>query len=127
MLRHLGTAAVLALLAGPALAQSKLTVAAYGGVWDSHLREKVFPEFEKKHIVTKKRGKRRAQIKRHDETCQFLGADRRCTVYESRPKDCRGYVCWNQEDTTVFDYARFFQLSIGEVRQQDVDAGVKAR
>ncbi|HSI02219.1 MAG TPA: extracellular solute-binding protein, partial [Reyranella sp.] len=39
------------MLAGPALAQSKLTVAAYGGVWDSHLREKVFPDFEKKHNV----------------------------------------------------------------------------
>ena len=43
----------MALLAGtlPALAQQKLTVAAYGGVWDSHLREKVFPDFEKKHNV----------------------------------------------------------------------------
>ena len=50
MLRHLAAAA-LVLLAGPALAQSKLTVAAYGGVWDSHLREKVFPDFEKKHNV----------------------------------------------------------------------------
>src|SRR5204862_2581546 len=44
-------AAALAMLAGPALAQSKLTVAAYGGVWDSHLREKVVPDFEKKHTV----------------------------------------------------------------------------
>ena len=35
----------------PAMAQQKLTVAAYGGVWDSHLREKVFPDFEKKHNV----------------------------------------------------------------------------
>jgi ABC-type glycerol-3-phosphate transport system substrate-binding protein len=36
----------------PALAQQKtLTVAAYGGVWDSHLRKEVFPEFEKKHGV----------------------------------------------------------------------------
>ena len=43
----------MALLAGtlPAMAQQKLTVAAYGGVWDSHLREKVFPDFEKKHNV----------------------------------------------------------------------------
>ncbi len=51
MLRTVGIAAALSLLAGPALAQSKLTVAAYGGVWDSHLREKVFPDFEKKHNV----------------------------------------------------------------------------
>ena len=36
----------------PALAQQKtLTVAAYGGVWDTHLRKEVFPEFEKKHGV----------------------------------------------------------------------------
>ena len=28
-------------------------------------------------------------------SCQFLGEDRRCTVYEGRPHDCRGYVCWN--------------------------------
>ncbi|MBP6769291.1 MAG: extracellular solute-binding protein, partial [Reyranella sp.] len=49
-----GAIAALALLAGtlPAQAQQKtLTVAAYGGVWDSHLRKEVFPEFEKKHGV----------------------------------------------------------------------------
>lgn len=49
-----GAIAALALLAGalPAEAQQKtLTVAAYGGVWDSHLRKEVFPEFEKKHGV----------------------------------------------------------------------------
>src|SRR5207253_11361311 len=44
-------AAILAILATPAVAQSKLTVAAYGSVWDSHLREKVFPDFAKKHGV----------------------------------------------------------------------------
>ena len=26
-----------------------------------------------------------------DGTCQFLGADRRCTVYEKRPHTCRGF------------------------------------
>src|SRR6476659_7223467 len=51
MLRSVRLAAALLLLTGPALAQAKLTVAAYGGVWDSHLREKVFPDFEKKHNV----------------------------------------------------------------------------
>src|SRR4051812_45687041 len=51
MLRTMRVAAALLLLAGPAFAQGKLTVAAYGGVWDSHLREKVFPDFEKKHNV----------------------------------------------------------------------------
>jgi len=51
MLKSIGVALGIVVLAGPVLAQSKLTVAAYGGVWDSHLREKVFPEFEKKHNV----------------------------------------------------------------------------
>src|SRR3954466_2769566 len=51
MLKPFAVAAALSVLAGPAFAQAKLTVAAYGGVWDSHLREKVFPEFEKKHNV----------------------------------------------------------------------------
>jgi uncharacterized protein len=26
-----------------------------------------------------------------DGTCQFLGADRRCTVYDRRPSTCRGF------------------------------------
>ncbi len=53
-LARFGAIAGLVVLAGsmPALAQQKtLTVAAYGGVWDSHLRKEVFPEFEKKHGV----------------------------------------------------------------------------
>ena len=52
MLKSIRIAVALALFAGPALAQSKtLTVAAYGGVWDQHLRKEVFPDFEKKHGV----------------------------------------------------------------------------
>ncbi len=52
MLKSIRLATALVLLAGPVFAQSKtLTVAAYGGVWDSHLREKVFPDFEKKYGV----------------------------------------------------------------------------
>src|SRR3979409_2712322 len=53
-LARFGAIAGLVVLAGsmPALAQQKtLTVAAYGGVWDSHLHKEVFPEFEKKHGV----------------------------------------------------------------------------
>ncbi len=53
-LTHLGAILGAAILFGaiPAIAQQKtLTVAAYGGVWDSHLRKEVFPEFEKKHGV----------------------------------------------------------------------------
>jgi Fe-S-cluster containining protein len=28
-----------------------------------------------------------------DRTCSFLGADERCTIYESRPLGCRTYFC----------------------------------
>jgi hypothetical protein len=52
-------------------------------------------EFEERHIVERTRGRKR--IKTGTGTCQFLGDNRRCTVYAGLPRDCRGYVCWNQE------------------------------
>ena len=76
-------------------------------------------EFEARHIVERNR-KGSKRIKSGFGTCQFLGENRRCTVYEARPRDCRGYVCWNQEDTTVFEFARFFQAG-GEAARDDVD------
>jgi hypothetical protein len=30
-------------------------------------------------------------------------------------------VCWNQENTTVYDFARFFQVPVAELRKHDVD------
>jgi putative spermidine/putrescine transport system substrate-binding protein len=52
MLKAVRFAAVLALLGGSALAQTKtLTVAGYGGSWDQQLRKDVFPAFEAKHGV----------------------------------------------------------------------------
>ena len=73
-------------------------------------------EFEAKHIVQVTRcGKKR--IKHADQTCQFLGPDRRCTVYEARPKDCRGYICWDQNDDTVYDFARFLQTPLAKLRK----------
>lgn len=76
------------------------------------------PEFERRHIVekTKKGGKR---IKSGYSVCQFLGEDRLCTVYEARPRDCRGYVCWNQQDDTVYQFARIIQSSPAELRGQE--------
>lgn len=76
--------------------------------------------FRKRHIVeiTKKGEKR---IKEGFKTCQFLTADRLCGVYEARPSDCRGYVCWNQEDETVYDYAAFLQEPIGKLRDREKD------
>src|SRR6266851_5451378 len=52
MLKSVGAAALLALLAGPALAQPKtLTVAGYGGSFEQTLRTEIIPAFEKKHGV----------------------------------------------------------------------------
>jgi Fe-S-cluster containining protein len=76
--------------------------------------------FEEKHIVKVTRAGRK-RIKAGDESCQFLGEDRSCTVYAARPKDCRGYVCWDQDDTTVYDFARFTQLGIGALRQVEAE------
>ncbi len=67
-------------------------------------------EFEAKHIVKVTR-KREKLIKDGYDTCQFLDGKRRCSVYEARPKNCRAYVCWDQHDSTVHDYARFLQLT----------------
>ena len=41
-----------------------------------------------------------------------------CGVYEARQSDCRGYVCWNQEDETVYDYAVFLQEGVGKLRDR---------
>src|SRR4029077_11291139 len=52
MLKTLGAAAVLSLLAASALAQSKtLVVASYGGSWELEMRKHVIPDFEKKHGI----------------------------------------------------------------------------
>jgi putative spermidine/putrescine transport system substrate-binding protein len=52
MLKAARFAAVLALLGGSAFAQTKtLTVAGYGGSWDTQLRKDVFPAFEAKYGV----------------------------------------------------------------------------
>ncbi len=77
-------------------------------------------DFEKRHVVeTTKLGEKR--IKEGFKTCQFLGPDRLCGVYEARPHDCRGYVCWNQEDETVYDYAVFLQEPIAKLRDREKD------
>jgi hypothetical protein len=79
------------------------------------------PEFEEKHIVeVTRRGKK--HIKSEFGTCQFLSADHRCTVYEARPKDCREYVCWSQDDTVVYDFAKFIQLPVARQVELDEEA-----
>lgn len=74
------------------------------------------PEFEKRHVIEKTR-KGEKRIKQGYKTCQFLGENRMCSVYEARPKDCRGYVCWNQDDETVYDFAVFLQQDVAELRE----------
>jgi len=73
-------------------------------------------EFEERHIVEHTR-KGEKRIKGPDVICQFLGEDRRCTVYVARPTDCRGYVCWEQEDEQVYEFARFFQYGVSRLRR----------
>lgn len=76
------------------------------------------PEFERRHVVeVTRQGEKR--IKEGYKTCQFLDEDRRCSVYEARPNDCRGYVCWNQPDETVYGYAVFLQSPVGRLRRQE--------
>jgi Fe-S-cluster containining protein len=76
------------------------------------------PEFEEKHLVEVTR-KGEKLIKAGYESCQFLGEDRRCTVYSARPTDCRQYVCWDQHDSTVYDFAYFYQKAIGTQKRAE--------
>jgi len=84
-------------------------------------------EFEARHIIHRTRaGKKR--IKQADRTCQFLDNRRRCTVYEARPTDCRGYNCWEHTDNpTVYEFASFFQLTVPAQRKADATADEAAR
>lgn len=77
-------------------------------------------EFEEKHIVEVTR-KGEKLIKSGYDTCQFLKNNHLCGVYEARPKDCRGYVCWNQEDDTVFRFAQVYQLSVTKIRKLEAE------
>ena len=83
------------------------------------------PEFEKKHIVEVTR-KGEKLIKSGYDTCQFLAEDRRCTVYSARPRDCQQYVCWDQYDSTVYDFAYFYQKAIGAQRRAEAKRDAEA-
>ncbi|HUK58685.1 MAG TPA: YkgJ family cysteine cluster protein [Stellaceae bacterium] len=75
-------------------------------------------EFEEKHIVEVTR-KGEKLIKSGYDTCQFLTAERRCSVYKARPRNCQEYVCWDQYDTTVYDFAYFYQKAIAAQRSAE--------
>ncbi len=74
--------------------------------------------FEARHVVERTR-KGSKRIKSGYDTCQFLGEDRMCTVYEARPRDCRGYYCWEQADSTVHEFARFLQIPPARLRETE--------
>lgn len=75
-------------------------------------------DFEKRHLkeVTKQGEKR---IKEGYKTCQFLGENHLCSVYDARPHVCRGYVCWNQPDETVYDFAVYLQTGVAKLRERE--------
>ena len=77
-------------------------------------------EFKEKHLVQITRAGK-MWLKDEHQTCQFLGANHACTVYEARPTPCRGYVCWDQDDKTVYEFARFAQWSTNKVRAAEVE------
>ncbi len=77
-------------------------------------------QFEERHILKVNR-KGEKLIKPGYDTCQFLGPDRRCTVYEARPTDCRKYVCWEANDTTVYEFARFVQMTPRALRRTEAE------
>ena len=81
-------------------------------------------EFKQKHLVQITRAGK-MWLKDEHETCQFLGPDHACTVYEARPTPCRGYVCWDQDDKTVYEFARFAQLTTRKLREQEQDEAKK--
>ncbi len=82
-------------------------------------------EFEEKHVVEVTR-KGEKLIKSGYDTCQFLGPERRCTVYSARPTDCRQYVCWDQHDSTVYDFAYFYQKGIGTQQRAEAKQNAEA-
>ena len=71
--------------------------------------------------TTSRAARSRYPVKSGYKTCQFLTPDRLCGVYEARPHDCRGYVCWNQEDGTFYDYAVFLQVPVKAPRVREKD------
>ena len=79
-------------------------------------------QFEAKHIVARTANHRK-RIKAGNETCQFLGNDRSCTVYEARPFNCRLYVCWYEPDKTVYEFAALAQLPLGKLRRSERRSG----
>ena len=79
-------------------------------------------EFLARHIVKTMHNKGRSKlIKTWENTCQFLSADRKCSVYPARPTLCRQYNCWEDEDATVYEFASFVQHSVTRLHKLEKD------
>jgi Fe-S-cluster containining protein len=76
------------------------------------------PDFDVKHVVHVTRSGKK-WLKDEHQTCQFLSASHGCSVYEGRPTPCRGYVCWDQDDKTVYEFARFAQMTTNDMRAKE--------
>jgi len=75
-------------------------------------------EFERRHVVGTT-GAGEKLIKEGLQVCQFLGEDRKCTVYEARPQRCRTYHCWeqtNDDDLVVYKLAALVQRPLSDLR-----------
>jgi Fe-S-cluster containining protein len=74
-------------------------------------------QFEEQHIIKVNEDGEKL-IKNDNQACQFLGPNRRCTVYHARPRDCRGYNCWDWGNK-LYRYARFAQVPIKKLRAME--------
>lgn len=74
-------------------------------------------EFELQHVVGLSPAGEKL-IKTGLQVCQFLGEDRKCTVYEARPERCRRYHCWEEEgdNLVVYKLAAFVQEPLARSR-----------
>lgn len=76
-------------------------------------------EFERRHVIGLSPAGEKL-IKQGLQVCQFLGEDRRCTVYEARPERCRAYHCWEEDGDALVVYrlAAFVQGPLADVRSE---------
>ena len=76
-------------------------------------------EFERQHVIARSPAGEHL-IKQGLQVCQFLGEDRRCTVYEARPNRCRAYHCWEEtgDASVVYRLAAFVQRPLPAVRTE---------
>jgi uncharacterized protein len=73
-------------------------------------------EFERMHVLGFTPAGEKL-IKKGQQVCQFLGEDRKCTVYDARPQVCRSYHCWEQDDLVVYKLAAFVQEPLAQVQK----------